>query len=152
MPVLATPKHYTLFHNIFFKSLETASRYPNEDADMRRQHVAVTAALVALTTTLLSACGPDDSTSASVDQGNPAPTAAPTSGHETSPTVTPQSAFGASATLTSAPDTAATAATAASDSAVQSVQASLAADSQQVAPVLHYAPGDSDQNSNSNSN
>lgn len=36
---------------------------------------------------------------------------------------------------------------AASDAITQSMQASLAADSQQVAPVMHYAPGD---NANSN--
>jgi hypothetical protein len=50
---------------------------------------------------------------------------------------------GASAALSSAPD-------AASDSAVQSVEASLVADSQQVPPVMHFAPGDSDQNSSRN--
>jgi hypothetical protein len=114
---------------------------------MRRHHVAATAVLVALTTILLSACGPDDDTSTSVDQSSAVSNAAPASGHETSPTVTPQIAFGASAALTSAPSAAAVAA---SDSAVQSVQASLAADSRQVTPVLHYAPGDSDQNSSSN--
>lgn len=32
---------------------------------------------------------------------------------------------------------------AASDAITQNMQASLAADSQQVAPVMHYAPGDS---------
>ncbi len=35
------------------------------------------------------------------------------------------------------------AAAAASDPIAQNMQASLAADSQQVAPVMHYAPGDS---------
>jgi len=112
---------------------------------MRRHPIAATAVLVAFTTILLSACGPDDGTSASVDQNSAAPSATPVSGHETSPTVTPQSAFGASATLANAPDAAA-----ASDSAVQSAQASLAADSRQVAPVLRYAPGDSGQDNNSN--
>ena len=33
--------------------------------------------------------------------------------------------------------------TAASDAITQNMQASLAADSQQVTPVMHYAPGDS---------
>lgn len=33
--------------------------------------------------------------------------------------------------------------TAASDPITQNMQASLAADSQQVSPVMHYAPGDS---------
>ncbi|WP_429314735.1 hypothetical protein [Paraburkholderia sp. GAS448] len=36
----------------------------------------------------------------------------------------------------------ATAADASSDGAVTGVQASLAADSRQIAPVMHYAPGE----------
>jgi hypothetical protein len=112
---------------------------------MRQHRIAATAVLVAFTTILLSACGPDDNTSASVSQSSAAPSATPDSSHETNPTVTPQSAFGASATLANAPGAAP-----ASDSAVQSVQASLAADSRQVAPVLRYAPGDGNPTSNSN--
>lgn len=119
---------------------------------MRQLPVTATAILVAFTTALLSACGPDDSSSASVDQsnaaGNPATLAATpaaiSSGHDASvAAATP--AYGASATLAGTPDT-----KAASDSAVQSVEASLAGDSQQVAPVLRYAPGDSDQSNHSN--
>lgn|GEM_PF-876475 len=143
-------KRYTIFHKFFFKSLETACANPNLDADMRRHYVAATAVLVALTTIMLSACGPDDGASTSADQSRAAPdavnSAATPSAQATSPALPPP-AFGASATLTSLPNASPDAA---SDSAVQSVEASLAADSQQVAPVLHYAPGDSGQNSNSN--
>jgi hypothetical protein len=117
---------------------------------MRNFQVAATAVVVALTTVLLTACGPDDSTPASVDQSNAAtstatPAATP-SAHETNLAVTPP-AWGASAALAGAatPGT-----SAASDSAVQSVEASLAGDSQQVTPVLRYAPGDSDQSGHSN--
>jgi hypothetical protein len=39
---------------------------------------------------------------------------------------------------------------ASSDSAVQSVQASLAADSRQVAPVMHDAPGDGGNTNSTN--
>lgn len=115
---------------------------------MKKLQLAATAVLVALTTVLLTACGPDDSTPPSADQSNAAantatPAATP-SGHETDPALTAHAA-GASAALASTPDT-----RAASDSAVQSVQASLAGDSQQITPVLRYAPGDSDQSGHSN--
>ena len=115
---------------------------------MRRLHATATAVLVALTTILLTACGPDDSTSASVDQSNAAANQATPSRHQTNAAATPPSALGALPALSTSPDAAAAAA--ASDSAVQSAQASLAADNTQVAPVLHYAPGDSDQRSSSN--
>jgi len=141
----------TLYFIIFSSShwrLHPAT--PNEDADMSRFNVTATAVLVALTTVLLSACGPDDSNSANMNQStaatSPVTPAATSSGQDnTAAATTP--AFGASAALagTAAPGT-----TAASDSAVQSVQASLAGDSQQVTPVLRYAPGDSDQNDHSN--
>ena len=126
---------------------------------MRRHHVAATAVLVALTTIMLSACGPDDGTSTSAVQSGAAPNAvasadtsnATQSAHDTSPALTPPSAFGASAVLTNVPNTDSHAAPGtAPDNAVQNVEASLAADSQQVTPVLHYAPGDSDQNGKNN--
>ena len=110
---------------------------------MRRLPTAATAILVAVTTILLNACGADDGSSASVNQSSAAqdgstPSASPD--HDTPPTAAPAAPFGASNTLISAAD-------AASDPAVQSVQTSLAADSRQVAPVLHYAPGDGDPQS-----
>jgi hypothetical protein len=156
---LTARKRYTIFHKFFFKSLETACANPKLDAQMRRHHVAATAVLVALTTIMLSACGPDDGTSTSADQSGAAPNAVasantsdPTqSAHETSPALTPASAFGASATFTNVPNADPNAAPgAAPDNAVQNVEASLAADSQQVTPVLHYAPGDSDQSGKNN--
>ncbi|WP_144151669.1 hypothetical protein [Paraburkholderia sp. BCC1885] len=126
---------------------------------MCKHHVAVTAVLVALTTIMLCACGADDGTSASGAQSNAANNAASSyaantaianaatpAGQQTSATPVPPPAYGASAALTKDPN-------AAPDPAVQNVEASLAADSQQVAPVLHYAPGDKDPGgSNSNSN
>src|ERR1700689_1652780 len=115
---------------------------------MRRHLVAATALLVALTTIMLSACGPDDGTSASADRSSAAPdsgTSAATSAttpsaQETSPALTPSPAFGASTTLTNVPNNTGPNAApgTAPDNAVQSVEASLAADSQQVTPVLHY--------------
>ena len=117
---------------------------------MQNFQVAATAVVVALTTVLLTACGPDESSSASVGQSNAAtssvtPAATP-SAPQTNLAATPP-AWGASAALAGAatPGT-----SAASDSAVQSVEASLAGDSQQVTPVLRYAPGDSDQSGHSN--
>jgi hypothetical protein len=122
---------------------------------MRRHQVAAPAVLVALTTIALSACGPDDGTSASAGQSSAAPdattSAATASAHETSPALTSLAALGASATLTNVPNADPDAAPGtAPENALQSVEASLAADSQQVAPVLHYAPGDSDQSGKSN--
>lgn len=111
---------------------------------MHGQSIAATALLVAVTTIVLSACGPDDRTTTSADQSSAAQTATVPSTGGTATGVSPSVAFGASASLstmrTGTPD-------AASDSAIQSVQASLAADSQQVAPVMHYAPGDSGESS-----
>jgi hypothetical protein len=93
---------------------------------------AFTLALVACATISLTACGPGDAPSANDTQG----AAAQNTTTPASPDTALQAARAdASAPLASRPD-------AASTSAVTSVQASLAADSQQVAPVLRYAPGD----------
>ncbi|RFU48519.1 hypothetical protein [Paraburkholderia sp. DHOC27] len=133
---------------------------------MRRHFNALTAAFVALSSMALSACGPDDgpsATSASADQNNTtsaaaqsgrptgtslsAPAAPQLAAQSAAPSSTPPTvpalAFGASATPGATAD-------AAPDTAVQSVEASLVADSQQVPPVMHFAPGDSDQNSSRN--
>lgn len=126
---------------------------------MRRHFNAASAVLVALSTITLitlSACGPDDGTSSSANQSNAAADAATppvtqsaaqlATQSPTQPVVpgtVPTIPLGASAALSSAPDDA-------SDSAVQNVEASLAADSQQVPPVMHFAPGDNDQNSSRN--
>lgn len=127
---------------------------------MRRHFNAASAVLVALSTIMLSACGPDDGTSANANQSTTAADAAappvtqsaiqsaaqlatqsPT--QPVAPGAVTSIPLGASAALSSASDDA-------SDSAVQNVEASLAGDSQQVPPVMHFAPGDSDQNSSRN--
>ncbi|HEY1997249.1 hypothetical protein [Paraburkholderia sp.] len=114
---------------------------------MHKHPVTVPAVLVVFATITLSACGPDDRASANVDQSSAASGAPTPSAQETTQTVTPSVAFGASAALSTmqsgAPD-------ASSDSAVQSVQASLAADSRQVAPVMHDAPGDGGNTNSTN--
>jgi hypothetical protein len=95
-----------------------------------------TAALVACATITLTACGPGDATSANDTQGAAqSDVAQNTSVSASQGGALPAAGADASAPLAALPD-------AASDSAVTSVQASLAADSRQVAPVLRYAPGD----------
>jgi hypothetical protein len=123
-------KHSQTFHNYFLKGLETASAITKLDADMRRDARLATLVFVALATFTLSGCGADDSASISSSPSvanndtaqNPAIKPAP-------------DALDASAPLAAGP-------AAASDAITQNMQASLAADSQQVAPVMHYAPGD----------
>jgi hypothetical protein len=135
------------------------------DGDMSKHHVAVTAALMACATLMLSACGADDGTSGGSVQGNATnnasantePNAVANAATSTASSTannalissalpnnasnTTPAAYGASAASATGPDL-----------AVQSVEASLAADSQQVAPVLHYAPGDSDASNQGGSN
>lgn len=89
--------------------------------------------LVALATCALSGCGADDSAPASTSSSQTATNNAAAQ----SPTTVPAAGM-ASASAPLAADPAA-----ASDVITQNMQASLAADSQQVAPVMHYAPGDS---------
>jgi len=95
---------------------------------MRRDKRLAGALFVALATLALNGCGADDSASsnASSSPGVVANNAA-------SPADSPPNA---SATLAADPALA-------SDAITQNMQASLAADSHQVAPVMHYAPGDS---------
>ncbi|MFM0739305.1 hypothetical protein PQQ51_18865 [Paraburkholderia xenovorans] len=98
---------------------------------MRRDTQLVRAWLLALATLALAGCGADDSastsSSSSVAHNEVAPAAAPT--------------LDASAPLAADP-------AAASDAITQNMQASLAADNQQIAPVMHYAPGDNGSASN----
>jgi hypothetical protein len=127
---------------------------------MRRHFTAAKSVLAGFSLITLCACGPDDGTSASADQNNAAanagaapvtqlaaqssPQLAPQlSSQSTTPVSVPALPSGASAAPGNGSD-------AASADAVQSVETSLAADSQQVSPVMHYAPGDSDQNSSRN--
>lgn len=106
-----------------------------------------TAAVVALATIMLDACGPDDSSSAT-STSRSADTPSP-SARSAAATALPDT--GASANPGAAPAYGANAADTASDPA-QSAQASLAADSQQVAPVMSYAPGDGAQTEASSGN
>jgi hypothetical protein len=101
---------------------------------------------VALATISLSACGPDAGPSAP-SAGTPAPA-------EAAPAQTAQTAAQAAAPGDNTPasdtyaansiDSTRGAPPGQASAPVQSVEASLAADSQQVAPVLSYAPGDAD--------
>ncbi|CAB3800286.1 hypothetical protein [Paraburkholderia fynbosensis] len=96
---------------------------------MRRDKRLASAALLALATIGLSACGADDAPST-------ATSSAPTADEAAQRAATLSAALpDASAPLTANP-------AAASDPITQNMQASLAADNQQVAPVMHYAPGD----------
>jgi hypothetical protein len=101
---------------------------------MRRDRRLASAALIALATLALNGCGADDSASTAtssspgVAENDAAPQRAPSS---------------PAATLLDASTPLAANPAAASDPITQNMQASLAADSQQVAPVMHYAPGDS---------
>lgn len=91
---------------------------------------------VVLATIMLAACGPDSSAS-------PQAAASNASARPDEPAQTPDSAapLPRASTSTENANTADNAADFASN-AVASVQASLAADSKQVAPIMSYAPGD----------
>jgi hypothetical protein len=113
------------------------------DAKMRRDKRLASAAVVACATFALSAaltgCGADDSapttssaTSSSSSQGLAANDAAQQSAPASPAAFVPD----ASAPFAADP-------AAASDPVMQTMQANLAADNQQIAPVMHYAPGDS---------
>lgn len=89
------------------------------------------AVFVVLATFTLSGCGADDTTSVSTSSSPVANNVAAESG-----TIAPAfEMLNASAPLAAVP-------AAASETIIQNMQASLAADNQQVAPVMHYAPGD----------
>jgi hypothetical protein len=117
---------------------------------MTRRSFAVTPATaisVVLATMALAACGPGDNASSSAPQqsapnltANATDTAAATAAYANAG----NAGNAASDTLAAAP------ASYASDP-VQSAQASLAADSEQIAPVMSYAPGDEPPQTNSTS-
>jgi len=119
------------------KGLETASAFTKPDADMRRDKRLVSAFFVALATCALtcalSGCGADDSASAN----------ASSSSNVDASLDAPSSAALSAAAIPNASSALAANPALASDAITQNVQASLAADSQQVAPVMRYAPGDS---------
>ncbi|WP_321782722.1 hypothetical protein [Paraburkholderia sp. J94] len=108
---------------------------------MTRRPLAVstaTAISVVLATIMLAACGPGDNAS-SAPQQQSAPNL--TANAETNAANAYASAGNTNAATASSDTLAAAPASYASDP-VQSVQASLAADSEQIAPVMSYAPGD----------
>jgi hypothetical protein len=129
--------HSQTFHNYFLKGLETASAFTKLDADMRRDKRLVSALFVALATCALtcalSGCGADDSASAN----------ASSSSNVSASLDAPSSAALPAAAIPNASSTLAANPALAYDAITQNMQASLAADSQQVAPVMRYAPGDS---------
>lgn len=93
---------------------------------------------VVLATISLSACGPDAGPS-TASAGTPVPAAAaPAQTNQTAQTAAPGNNAPASSPY------AADAVPGQASAPVQSVEASLAADSRQIAPVLSYAPGDTD--------
>jgi hypothetical protein len=125
--------HSQTFHNYFLKGLETASAFTKLDADMRNDKRLASAALVALATVALNGCGADDSAQPAASSTQAA------ANHDAAPNA---ASFPATPMLNASSPLAADP-TAASDPITQNMQASLAADNQQVAPVMHYAPGDS---------
>ncbi|WP_116146519.1 hypothetical protein [Paraburkholderia sp. BL27I4N3] len=100
---------------------------------MRRNQRLASAALVALATLALSGCGADDS----------APSAASSTPAVANNDAMPNAAGAPATPMLNASSPLAADPAAASDPITQNMQASLAADNQQVAPVMHYAPGDS---------
>ncbi|MEM5455595.1 hypothetical protein VSR69_12265 [Paraburkholderia phytofirmans] len=125
--------HSQTFHNYFLKGLDTASAFTKLDVDMGQNKRVASAVLVALATLALSGCGADDS----------APSAASTTPAAANNDAAPNAAAAPATPILNASSTLAADPAAASDPITQNMQASLAADNQQVAPVMHYAPGDS---------
>lgn len=100
---------------------------------MRKDKRLASAGLVALATLALGGCGADDS----------APSAASSTPAVANNNAAPNAAASPATPILNASSTLAADPAAASDPITQNMQASLAADNQQVAPVMHYAPGDS---------
>ncbi|QQC67829.1 hypothetical protein I6I06_27690 [Paraburkholderia ginsengisoli] len=117
---------------------------------MRRDKRLASVVLLALTAFALSACGADDSPSTATsspgvsanDAANPSVSNA--ENNAASNAASRQASLSAALPDASAP--LAAVAAAASDPITQNMQASLAADSQQVTPVMRYAPGDNASN------
>ncbi|CAB3703474.1 hypothetical protein [Paraburkholderia rhynchosiae] len=104
---------------------------------MRRDKRLVGSVFVALATLTLNGCGADDSASADASSSsNVAANRAATPAAASSSTLPAAAMFNRPSTLAADPALA-------SDAITHNMQASLAADSQQVAPVIRYAPGDS---------
>lgn len=113
---------------------------------MRRDKSFASVVVISMAVLVLTGCGPDDSTS------NAAPSSSSKGMTAANGDAAQHAALSATPILNTSSTLAANAnanvaananASAASDPITQNMQASLAADSQQVAPVMHYAPGDS---------
>jgi hypothetical protein len=123
--------------------METAPAFTEPDAEMRKISCIASATWLVLATIALNGCGADDTPSASN-----ASTTAPVANDPAQQPATAAAAI-PNASPPFANDTAsnpASGAVATTDPITQNMQASLAADSQQVAPVMRYAPGDSANN------
>ncbi|MFL9908814.1 hypothetical protein [Paraburkholderia sp. RL17-337-BIB-A] len=140
--------HSQTFHNYFLKELETASAITKSDADMRRHALLAITIFVAVATSTLSGCGADDaapsSSSTTAANSDAAQNAAmtPLSPGVANNDVAQSSAINPATDMLNASTSLAAGPAAASDPITQNMQANLAADSQQIAPVMHYAPGD----------
>ena len=123
--------------------METAPAFTEPDADMRKISCIASAAWLVLATIAMSGCGADDTSSASnASTAAPAPTDAaqqPSIAATALPNALPPLA-------NDTPNNAASGTLATPDPITQNMQASLAADSRQIAPVMRYAPGDSANN------
>lgn len=113
---------------------------------------------VVLTTIPLAACGPGvgssaatDTTSAPTQQQSSAALQPTPAAPDSNPANQPNTALADSIGTAAPAETANPASYAYASDPVQSVQASLAADSQQVAPVMSYAPGDEPPQSSNDS-
>ncbi|MBC8728221.1 hypothetical protein [Paraburkholderia sp. UCT2] len=117
---------------------------------MRKISCIASAALLVLATIALNGCGADDSSSTSnATTTSLAPNdAAQRPAMAAAATPNASAPFADNTASNAANNTASNAASgaAATDAITQNMQASLAADSQQVAPVMRYAPGDSANN------
>ncbi|WP_183039129.1 hypothetical protein [Paraburkholderia tropica] len=120
---------------------------------MTRRSLAVTPATaisVVLATMALAACGPGDNASSSAPQQSaPNLTANAANAANAADTAAYANAGNAGNAANAASDTLAAAPAVYASDPVQSVQASLAADSEQIAPVMSYAPGDEPPQTNS---
>jgi PBP1b-binding outer membrane lipoprotein LpoB len=110
---------------------------------MRKITSIASAALLVLAAIALNGCGADDAPPASNTSAKDPAANDPAQPPATTAAATPDPS--APFTSNTASNTASGAA-ATADSITQNMQASLAADSQQIAPVMHYAPGDSANN------
>nr|WKF59693.1 hypothetical protein HUO10_004204 [Paraburkholderia busanensis] len=102
------------------------------------------ATVATFATLALSGCGADDSTSnARPSSSSTGMTAANGDMQQRAAAMSATPILNPSSTIVANPVTASASSAAASDPIVENMQASLAADNQQVAPVMRYAPGDS---------